>query len=128
MKASCLIPIIALLFFGCTTDDFRAVDSLREGVTQNQARESIERFGFTSREPEVERPAAGWTKQGKGYFDVGWRAGLAEEKIHKPIYFAEAYPVSHGLLGYGWIYLFYDSERILVHYYRLQINQHEPNK
>jgi hypothetical protein len=122
MKALCLITFLALLFCGCTTNDFRAVDSLREGISQAQAQESIERFGFASREPEVTRPEAGWTEKGQGYFDVAWRAGVVEKKIQKPIHYAEAYPVSHGFLGYGWIYLFYDSDRVLVHYYRLQIN------
>lgn len=122
MKIRCIIPFLALILSGCTTNDFRAIDSLHEGLTQRQARESIEKFGFTSHESEVERPASGWPEKGEGYFDVGWRAGLAEKNIHKPISFAEAYPVSHGLLGYGWIYLFYDADKTLIHYYRLQIN------
>ena len=117
-----LISVLCLALGGCVYGDFKAVDSLNVGVARENARKNIESYGFTKFEKEYFRPAGGWPDGGKGFFDVEWRAGAAEKKIRKTIFSSEAYPVSHGFLGYGWIYLFYAEDGTLLHYYRLQIN------
>lgn len=116
-------PVALVALAGCATSaDFQAVGALRAGQTQAEARGAIEAHGFKDPKDEVLRPAAGWPAQGKGFFDTAHRAGLAEQKLGTRIASAEAYPVHHGLLGYGWIYLFYDEAGKLASYYRLQIN------
>jgi hypothetical protein len=122
MKQAPYLLLIAMLLAGCTSNDFRAVGDLRVGLPRSQARAEIEKYEFKQKEAEVVKPASGWPVEGKGYLDVALRAGVAEKKIKKEIFSAEAYPVTHGFLGYGWIYLFYDKDGVLIDYYRLQIN------
>ena len=43
------------------------------------------------------------------------RRGLVIER-------AEYYPVFHGMLGYGQLFLFYDAGERLVEFYRVNIN------
>ena len=47
---------------------------------------------------------------------------MAENKIGKKIGTVEYYPVHHGILGFGMLFLFYDSNEKLVYFYRKQIN------
>ena len=117
-----LISVLCLSLSACVYGDFKALDSLKVGMAREEARKNIESYGFTKFEKEYFRPAEGWPDAKKGYFDVEWRTGVAEHKIQKKIFSSEAYPVSHGLLGYGWIYLFYAEDGTLLDYYRLQIN------
>ena len=54
--------------------------------------------------------------------DLPKRAAAVEERLQRRIGSAEYYPVTHGLLGFGKLFLFYDENGRLVEFYRININ------
>ena len=122
MKASgkLLFVFLAVLGSGCTAKDFKVVDALRAGLTKEEAKATITSFGF-ERSEVLERPAAGWISDGT-FTNLPLRARVVEERTNKNIATAEYYPVGHGLLGAGQLFLFYDEAGQLVDFYRHQIN------
>ena len=71
----------------------------------------------------IDRATSGWPKEReKAFADTGWRAGREEERTGKRIVRAEYYPVGHGFLGAGELYLFYGEDGRLISFYRYQIN------
>ncbi len=53
---------------------------------------------------------------------AGQRAAAQEARTGKRISLVEYYPVGHGLLGAGELFLFYDEAGHLINFYRYQIN------
>jgi hypothetical protein len=115
-----ILALCLLLFGGCVTKDFKVVDALRAGMTQEEAKATIASFGF-ERGQIIERPAAGWASDGT-FTSLPSRARVAEERSKRKIATAEYYPVGHGLFGAGQLFLFYGEDRRLVDFYRYQIN------
>jgi hypothetical protein len=115
-----LLIFCALVFSGCVTKDFKVVDALRAGLTKEEAKATIASFGF-ERSQVLERPASGWASEGT-FTNLPSRARVAEERSKKTIATAEYYPVGHGLLGAGQLFLFYGEDGRLVDFYRYQIN------
>ena len=113
--------ICALTLVGCVTNDFKVVDALSVGMSDGKAKETIESYGF-QREERINRPDEGWPEPDGSFLDLPGRAHWAEKELNTVIEFAEYYPVGHGLLGYGQLFLFYDEAGQLVKYYRRQIN------
>ena len=114
-----LAGVLALA--GCVTDDFRVVDALHEGMTKEQAGETIAAYGFVL-ETALDRPAAGWPESDGSFENLPGRARRVEEDVDAIIPYAECYPVGHGMLGFGLLYLFYDESGRLARYYRWQVN------
>jgi len=106
---------------GCVTNDFKVVDALRPGMNQAEAMETIASYGF-KREAAKTKPSGGWPEEDGTMSNLTGRALAMETKILKNIETAEVYPVHHGLLGYGLLYLFYDANGTLVEFYRRQTN------
>lgn len=115
-----LLVFCTLLLCGCVTNDFKVVDALRAGLSKEEARATIASFGF-ERSQVLERPASGWTSDGT-FTNLPSRAHVIEERTKQKIVTAEYYPVGHGLLGAGQLFLFYDEGGRLVKFYRYQIN------
>jgi hypothetical protein len=116
------LPLAALLLLaGCVTADFKVVDALRFGMTADEARATIASFSF-ERESALERPDSGWPAADGSFTDLAGRARAREVKLQVIIQRAEYYPVHHGLLGFGQLFLFYDDRGRLVDFYRHQIN------
>jgi hypothetical protein len=119
-------PLLTLLAFalligaGCTTDDFKVVDALHTGMSREEARATISAYGFERRE-FLTRPEAGWSSV-QTMMDLPKRAAAIEERRRIPVGSAEYYPVGHGLMGFGELFLFYDVEGRLVEFYRHNIN------
>ena len=120
---------LALVGIGCIftvvgcgeSNDFKVVDELSEGMTREQAGKTIESYGFR-RELSLSRPAAGWPHTDESFDELPVRAKQVEEELSTTIEYAEYYPVHHGLLGFGQLFLFYDESGRLVKHYRRQIN------
>ena len=113
--------IAAALCASCVTNDFRVVDLLKPGMTQIEAFGVITSFGF-ERRAVVNRPVDGWATTGGRYDDIQGRASDVEQRLKQEIRVAEMYPVGHGLLGSGLLYLFYGQDGKLREHYRYQIN------
>jgi len=90
-------------------------------MSQTEAKETIASFGF-KRELFKARPTDGWPVKDGTFQNLSGRALNVEKRQQQRIESAEVYPVGHGLLGYGLLYLFYGSDGRLVHFYRYQIN------
>ncbi|MDT7042080.1 hypothetical protein [Candidatus Nitronereus thalassa] len=97
------------------------VDALSKGMTREQADETIESYGF-QRELSLNRPDKGWPDTDESFENLPWRAKLVEDERNTTIAHAEPYPVSHGLLSFGQLFLFYYESGCLVKYYQRQIN------
>ncbi|MCA1658467.1 MAG: hypothetical protein LC627_04115, partial [Verrucomicrobiaceae bacterium] len=67
-------------------------------------------------------PAAGWPDTDNTFTNLAGRGKMAEVRVGRVIRVAECYPVSHGLLGFGELFLFYDEDGRLAYFYRRQIN------
>jgi hypothetical protein len=106
---------------GCVSNDFKVVDALRPGMNQAEALETIAAYGF-KRETAKTKPSGGWPRVDGTMNNLTGHALAVEKKVLKDIETAEVYPVHHGLLGYGLVYLFYDANGKLVEFYRRQIN------
>ncbi len=114
--------LAALLLVGCVTKDFKVVDALHAGMAPEEARAAIQAYGFALG-GAIDRATSGWPKEReKAFADTGWRAGREEERTGKRIVRAEYYPVGHGFLGAGELYLFYGEDERLISFYRYQIN------
>ena len=114
------LAVAMLIVVGCKTNDFKVVDSLREGMSQEEVRATISAYGFERREFLI-RPADGWQNI-QTLIDLPKQAAAVEERRRTRIGSAEYYPVHHGLLGFGELFLFYDSDGRLVEFYRHHIN------
>jgi hypothetical protein len=116
------ILICALcLLSGCVTADFKVVDALRTGMTESEAQSAIASFGF-HRSEQLVRPPIGWPSERADFTALAWRAGLIETHKNQIVAMAEYYPVHHGFLGAGQLFLFYGADGKLLEFYRYQIN------
>ena len=111
----------AFTLVGCVTNDFKVVDALSVGMSDEQAKETIQSYGF-QREERINRPDEGWPDPDNSFVDLPGRAQSVEKELNTVIECAEYYPVGHGLLGYGQLFLFYDETGHLVKCYRRQVN------
>jgi hypothetical protein len=116
-----LTVLSALLLGGCVTKDFKVVDALKVGMSPTEAQTTIRSYGFSLAE-SLRRPADGWPAERKAFAATAWRAGREEARTGKPVSFVEYYPVGHGILGAGQLFLFYGEDGRLMHFYRYQIN------
>jgi len=121
-----LKPLFAFLAFamliagGCKTNDFKVVDELRAGMSQEEARSTISAYGF-KRAEFLTRPSDGWSSV-QTLMGLPKRAAVIEERRRTQVGSAEYFPVGHGLMGFGQLFLFYDSDGRLVEFYRHNIN------
>ena len=124
MKVFYPLLLLALsLLSGCVTNDLKVVDALHRGMTVREARSTVESFGFKRSLREV-RPSGGWASEDPQHPlpNLPGRAKYQEEQLAIRISEIDYYPVGHGLMGLGMLFLFYDSHMRLAHYYRYQIN------
>ena len=116
-----LISASLVLLAGCVTNDFKVVDTLKLGMTPQEAQATIKSFGFALAH-SLTRPVDGWPADRKTFDATDWRAGREEARTRKRVSLAEYYPVGHGLFGAGQLFLFYGDDGGLAHFYRYQIN------
>ena len=116
-----VLAICALMFAGCSSNDFKVVDALHTGMTREEAKATIQSYGFRLEE-SFSRPADGWPRERKTFTATEWRAGREEERVGKHVMSVELYPVGHGLLGAGLLFLFYGEDGSLMNFYRYQVN------
>lgn len=116
-----LIFAVVLLVGGCVTNDFKVVDALKIGMSQDEAQTVIRAYGF-SRAETLQRPAGGWPSERKAFVATDWRAGREESRAGQRISKVDFYPVGHGLFGAGQLFLFFGEDGRLVNFYRYQIN------
>ncbi len=109
------------LLTGCVSNDFKVVDALRVGMNQTEARATIQSYGFESVE-HIARPSDGWPKERANAPESAWRARKVEEHGKEEVSLVEYYPVHHGLLGFGQLFLFYGKDGRLLDFYRYHIN------
>jgi hypothetical protein len=121
VTAKVLFAAMALLLSGCVTNDFKVVDALKLGMSPEEAQTTIKSFGFTLGQ-SLSRPANGWPAEKKTFEATDWRAREVEARSGRRVSLVEYYPVGHGLLGAGQLFLFYGDDRQLVDFYRYQIN------
>lgn len=119
--AAFVFALSALLIAGCVTKDFKVVDALHVGMSPEEAKATIHAYGFELA-ASLHRPAGGWPKERKTFDATDWRAGREEERSGKQVSLVEFYPVGHGLLGAGQLFLFYGDDGRLMYFYRYQIN------
>jgi len=115
-----ILILITALGAGCVTNDFKVVDALRPGLSHSEAADIIAGYGF-EKESATDRPRQGWQRDGT-FENLGGRAAAVEQKLQQPVSAVELYPVHHGVLGYGLLFLFYGADERLLHFYRYQIN------
>jgi hypothetical protein len=113
--------ITALFSTGCVTNDFKVVDALHRGMAREDANAVINRHGFRLGETWT-RPAGGWTDDSHTLLKPHLRAQAVESQYHTEVKRLDHYDVGHGLMGYGWLFLFYDERDVLIDFYRHQIN------
>jgi hypothetical protein len=113
--------IIAALCASCVTNDFRVVEALKSGMSQVEAADVVTSFGF-ERLTVVNRPVDGWATKDDTPANIHGRASAIEQRLHQEVRVAEMYPVGHGSLGVGFLYLFYGPDGRLLEHYRHQIN------
>jgi hypothetical protein len=90
-------------------------------MTQEQARSTIASYGF-EREEVLQRPESGWSDTPVDWVAMSVRAGRVETELGQRVSKVGYYPVYHGILGFGQLFLFYDEDRRLASFYRKQIN------
>ena len=113
--------LMMVLLSACVTNDFKVVDALRVGMTQDEAQSTIAAFGFERKEA-LGRPESGWPVSGETFTNLPGRAHWIENEQKKRVATAEYYPVHHGLFGSGELFLFYGTDGRLMKFYRHQIN------
>jgi hypothetical protein len=111
----------ALIPLGCVTNDFKVVDALQPNMTAPEARSTIAAHGFERHETST-RPETGWSLQARDMTRLAVRAHYIEDLLGIRVATAEYYPVYHGLMGFGELFLFYNDQNRLVYFYRHQIN------
>ncbi len=118
-----LIAVTLLLIAnaGCETDDFKVVDNLQKGMSKKEVRSVIESYSFKI-ESTLIRPIGGWKESDETFTNLPGRARWVENELGIIIESADYYPVSHGILGFGQLLLFYNNSEKLVYFYRRQIN------
>jgi hypothetical protein len=121
LAAKLLISVALVFLGGCVTNDFKVVDALKLGMTQQEAQATIKSFGFSLAQ-SLPRPATGWPADRNTFDATDWRAGREEARTGKQVSLVEYYPVGHGFLGAGQLFLFYGEDGRLAHFYRYQIN------
>ena len=113
--------MLAIILSGCvTTNDFKVVDALQIGMSREEVKATIFSYGFQLEEV-LSRPSLGWVGDDT-FTNLPGRAKYAEERAGKNVKIAEYYPVGHGILGFGQLFVFYDNEEKVVEFYRRQIN------
>ena len=115
------IIILSILIVSCVTNDFKVVDELQKGMTSKEARSIIASYQF-ERAEILTRPESGWPETDGTFTNLPGRAKVTESTLNIEIKSAEYYPVGHGLLGFGQLFLFYDNNGKLAYFYRRQIN------
>ena len=120
-RSSLLLVCALSLLSGCVSADFKVVDALKAGMTDAEAQSAIATFGF-SRGDRLSRPSSGWPDERTDFTALAWRAGRIETEKKEKVTAAEYYPVHHGLLGSGQLFLFYGEDGKLLEFYRYQIN------
>lgn len=116
-----VLLVVVLGLAGCATpNDFKVVEALHVGMTRAEAEQAIQQYGF-KRQEAVVRPSGGWTNI-QTSMNLPERAAAVELRRGLVIERAEYYPVFHGMLGYGQLFLFYDAGERLVEFYRVNIN------
>ena len=115
------IVTLALSLSGCATNDFKVLDALHPGMTRAEATSTVESFSFSIFASAI-RPIDGWTDSVKHKLDIYWWAQWAEDKMQEPVERVDLFPVGHGILGMGELYLFYNNTDHLIYFYRLNIN------
>lgn len=114
-----LVAVLGLA--GCATpNDFKVVEALHVGMTRAEADQTIQQHGF-KRQETVVRPSGGWANI-QTTMHLPERAAAVEQRRGLVIERAEYYPVFHGMLGFGQLFLFYDAGERLVEFYRININ------
>jgi hypothetical protein len=111
----------AFLLAGCTTADFKVVDALHPGMSQAEAQATIASYGFALKD-SMRRPENGWPQNDNSPWQLATRAAFQEKELNERVALAEFYPVYHGMLGYGHLFLFYGEDGKLRSHYRHQIN------
>jgi hypothetical protein len=89
-------------------------------MTSAEAHANIAAYGFHRAEYLV-RPGGGWSEI-ETSMGLPKRAAAVEGHLGKQVASAEFYPVFHGMLGYGHLFLFYDENNRLLEFYRVNIN------
>jgi hypothetical protein len=112
---------VAFLLTGCTTNDFEVLKAIQPGMTSMSARKAIRAYGFEIEEC-IKRPVNGWPSEREDFVAAGWRAGRIEAIRGSVVTSVESYPVGHGLLSAGQLFLFYGEDNRLLEFYRYQIN------
>ena len=90
-------------------------------MSQAQAKATIKLYGF-DRQELMRRSENGWPTNLGSSSELARRAASEESRLKERVSFAEFYPVGHGILGYGELFLFYGENGRLRSYYRHQIN------
>lgn len=116
-----VILVAALCSTGCVTNDFKVVDALHKGMSREEADTVINSYGFKLGETWT-RPAEGWTDDSHSHKKPHLRAQSVEAQFRTRVERLDYYPVQHGILGFGWLFLFYDEGEVLIDFYRHQIN------
>ena len=111
----------AFLLAGCATADFKVVDALHPGMSQSEAQATIASYGFALKD-SMRRPESGWTGNDSSPWQLATRAAFQEKELSERVSLVEYYPVYHGMLGYGQLFLFYGEDGKLRSHYRHQIN------
>ena len=126
MKRLFLSLLLPLFLVGCQTNDFRAYESVRVGMTRDEARGAFTQYGFRLADSQV-RPTNGWPSADNVTFGLASsglpeRARLVEQKLGSTIASADYFPIGHGWFGFSRVFLFYSPDNRLVDFYHHQIN------
>lgn len=121
MRNSFLLLLLSIVcLVGCKTNDFRIVEDIQKGMSKETVHSKCSSYGFKSRERLI-RPDQGWSAI-QSIMGLPEKAEAIEKQLHGVVKSAEYYPVTHGFLGFGELYVFYDDKDQVVDFYRIQIN------
>ena len=119
-KSFLLLLLSIVCLTGCKTNDFRIVEEIQKGMSKETVHSKCSAYGFESRERLI-RPDEGWSAI-KTFMDLPEQAAAIEKQLNITVKSAEYYPVTHGVFGYGQLFVFYDEKDQVVDFYRVQIN------